>query len=95
VTPPPLAPWIHPDFRDRVERYRDAVFQVVELHPRACLGADAWVLLSHQHGDFKDAVHPNQQGLEKLARAMAPVIERHVVRRVPCGLPGNRVGWGR
>ena len=69
ITPTPLGPSFPDEAKALVERYRQVVFRIVETHPNVWLGADGTRLLQHPH-DFVDDVHPNEQGLAKLAAAV-------------------------
>ena len=69
ITPTPLGPSFPDEAKALIEAYRRVVFKIVQRHEHVWLGADGTRLLQHPD-DFVDDVHPNEQGMAKLAAAV-------------------------
>jgi len=82
ITPPALSPYSI-DAQLRVFFYRVWIFDIVELRSNVHLGADAYSILKHPD-DFIDTVHPNAQGLAKVAKEVSKSISSVVARSRIC-----------
>lgn len=67
----------------RWAEYKKKILRIVDIHPRACLGLDTDGLLDRST-DYADLIHPNENGMYKIAMELSHVVEDHIIKNKPC-----------
>jgi lysophospholipase L1-like esterase len=70
--------------RERLAGYAELVRSLHGEGRRVCWAGDLGEILSSDAGDMLDGIHPNEQGLRKIALTLETTLRHHVLRGVPC-----------